>query len=296
MRNQTPVRKSPWTILELLNWATPYFKAHHIDSPRATAEILLAHSLGVQRIDLYLQYDRPLSRPELDRFKGLLKRRIDREPVAYIVGTKEFWSLELAVTRDVLIPRPETECLVEKALALLPENGNRPQRILDLGTGTGAVALALAAERPHHLFFASDISIGATSVAQKNSRRLFQDHRVSFFAGEWYAPLKAAPFFHMIVSNPPYIPTADIAGLAPEIHRYEPSLALDGDKDGLGCLSHIITRAHRHLLPRGHLLLEMGHDQKERVQTVIDCCGGFEHVLFSKDYSGYDRIVTLRKM
>lgn len=295
MQNQTTARKAPWTILDLLNWTTPYFKTHHIDSPRTTAEVLLAHSLNLRRIDLYLQYDRPLSQPELKRFKKKIQRRINREPVAYIVGVKEFWSLELDVTRDVLIPRPETECLVEKALELLPETDASPKRILDLGTGSGAITLALASQRPFHLYFATDVSRRAIALAKKNGDRHFQDRRLHFLAGNWYAAIKKIPLFHMILANPPYIPTGEISGLAPEIRLYEPVTALDGNADGMGCLEHIITQAPEHLLPGGHLLLEMGHDQRERVQETAERYGGFEQIVFSKDYSGYDRVVILQK-
>ena len=146
-----------WTILKLLKWTTAYFKSHHIEHPRAAAEILLAHTLGVGRVDLYIQYDRPLEAHELEIFKGFIQRRVQREPVAYIVGNKEFWSMDLKVTPDVLIPRPETETLVEVALTIMPpEPGTAPLKIMDLGTGSGAIVLAMASERPEQCFFAVD--------------------------------------------------------------------------------------------------------------------------------------------
>ncbi len=144
-------RAHDWTILKLLKWTTTYFKSRQIDSPRMTAEILLAHCLKTQRIDLYLDHDRPLSGSELAEFKALIKRRADREPVARVIGSKEFWSMDFQVTGDTLIPRPDTECLVEAALSLLASN-NSTRRVLELGTGTGAVTAALASEQPHHLF------------------------------------------------------------------------------------------------------------------------------------------------
>ena len=172
MQNQPGSSDSPWTIIKIIQWATTYLKSHDIDSPRATGEILLAHALGAERIDLYLNYDQPLIADELKTFKTLIKRRIRREPVAYILGAKEFWSLDLEVTGDVLIPRPETECLVEAALDLIAkESSIQPQRILDLGTGSGAIVIALAAKQPQHVYFASDLCIPAAILAGGNARR-----------------------------------------------------------------------------------------------------------------------------
>jgi release factor glutamine methyltransferase len=296
-KTQTRPRESQWNILKLLRWATSYFKSHKIENPRADAEILLAHALNLKRIDLYLHYDQPLCNHELLRFKTFVKRRIDREPVAYIIGVKEFWSMELAVTRDVLIPRPETECLVEAALTYLPENAGRwPKCILDLGTGSGAVVLALASQRPAHLFFASDCSVNAIRTARLNALRHHLDAAIGFFVGEWFSPLLPdACSFDMILSNPPYIPSAVIRLLQPEIHEYEPIEALDGGKDGLCCIRRIICHAGRYLNPGGLLLLEIGHDQKDGVRKIIDQCGNFEAMAFTRDYSGYDRVVHMRK-
>ena len=165
MQNQSN-RERQWTILSLIQWTTSYFKSHHIENPRADAEILLAHALNLERIDLYLRYDQPLNHGELSRFKILIKRRIQREPIAYITGTKEFWSLDFHVTTDVLIPRPETECLVEKALVGL--SGENRLNILELGTGSGAITIALASEKPNHHYMASDQSMYAARLAMEN--------------------------------------------------------------------------------------------------------------------------------
>jgi release factor glutamine methyltransferase len=300
MENSTS-RLPEWTITALLKWTTSYFKSHDIDSPRTTAEILLAHILKLKRIDLYLRYDQPLSSDELLRFKTLIKRRIKREPVAYIVGTKEFWSLDLAVTPDVLIPRPETECLVEAALELLPEGSKPPsgtdrKRILDLGTGSGAIILAMASQCKGHLFYASDFSFKAVALARENARRHGLDQAVYFFCGDWLMPLgNTGNRFDMILSNPPYIPARAIDHLQPEIYKYEPMLALEGDEDGLDCIRLIIEGAHRFLNPCGSLLLEIGHDQKTAIKTMIHACGEYEQIVFKKDYSGKDRIVRVRK-
>ena len=297
MPSQMKPRHPEWTIIKLLQWAASYFKSHHIDSPRATAEILLAHVLAADRIDLYLRYDQPLNAEELSRFKAVIKRRIRREPVAYILGTKEFWSLELEVSREVLIPRPETECLVEKALAVLATvSDSSRKRILELGTGSGAVILALASENARHVYWGTDISVAALQVARRNSTRHNLAANIHFMAADWLAPFGAhADVFDMIVSNPPYIRTAELKRLQPEIQDFEPQAALDGSEDGLRPLRHIIQTAYLHLKPNGALLLEMGHDQKEPLMDIIDQCGHYDNVVFYKDYSGYDRIASMRK-
>jgi len=301
MANHPKSSDPEWTINKLLEWTTSYFKSHDIDSPRTAAEILLAHILNLRRIDLYLRYDQPLSSDELTQFKALIKRRVKREPVAYIVGVKEFWSMDFAVTRDVLIPRPETECLVEAALSLLSEGSKdgsefEPQRILELGTGTGAIILALASQRTQHLFYASDRSTKALTLARENSGRHSLDRDVCFFCGDWLAPLSNSKYrFDMIISNPPYIQTQAVRRLQPEIFEYEPIAALDGGQDGIDCLRIIIEGAYFFLNTHGSLLLEIGHDQKTEVAKIIAECGHYENVLFKKDYSGYDRVVQMQK-
>jgi release factor glutamine methyltransferase len=301
MHNQPDSSGNEWTILKVLKWTTSYFKSRSIESPRPSAEILLAHILKINRIDLYLQYDQPLNSNELEKFKALIKRRASHEPVAYITGIKEFWSLELVVTKDVLIPRPDTECIVEASLSLLSgaSDGNSeltPMHILDLGTGSGAIVLALAKEQPMHNYFASDCSIEIIKVAKKNAKKNNFDEKVSFFTGDWLSPLNDEKIsFDMIISNPPYIRTGDIAGLQPEIYEYEPRIAIDGEEDGLSSLKHIICSAHTLLKRYGTLLLEIGHDQRDAVSRIIENCGKYENIVFSKDYSGYCRVVQMSK-
>lgn len=297
MQNQTRLRPNEWTIIKLVQWATTYFDTHDIDSPRATAEILLSHVLNTRRIDLYLRYDQPLTPDELERFKALIKRRMNREPVAYILGCKEFWSMGLHITRDVLIPRPETECLVEKSLEMLAMDANMKSKlILELGTGCGAVILALASENPRHSYWATDISINAIRIARQNAMQNDLNGKIHFIAGDWFAPLGSKTgVFDLIVSNPPYIKSGDLAQLQPEIHAYEPLLALDGAADGLHCLRHIIQSAYRFLKPAGALILEIGHDQKASLKQMIAECGEYEGVSFYQDYSGYDRILQMNK-
>lgn len=288
---------SAWTILKLLSWTSEYFASRHIEYPRADAEILLAHSLGLRRIDLYIQHDKPLTREELTRFRELVRRRARREPVAYITGEKEFWSLALKVTPAVLIPRPETECLVEAALAFLSkEEATRSGRILDLGTGSGAIVLALAAERPHGALFAVERSPSALAIARENAERHGVAHRIRFLSGDWFEPvgIGTAPF-DLIVSNPPYIRREDLRNLQPEIRLFEPTSALDGGPEGIDSLAHIILTAPRYLGPSGCLLLEIGYDQKSQLEAVAQRAGCYEEMTFIKDYSGHDRVLKLRK-
>jgi release factor glutamine methyltransferase len=297
MQNQPGNPETQWTLLSLLRWATSYFQFRHIESPRASAEILLAHALGIRRIDLYLRHDQPLDATELKQFKALIKRRIAREPIAYIVGFKEFWSMKLRVTPEVLIPRPETECLIEAIQKhLLDTPGLEPKRILELGTGSGAIILALASISGKHHYFASDRKGNVLEVARSNARRHLGDGAVSFFAGNWLDPLKpGGNLFDIIVSNPPYIDSKTIPTLAPEISEYEPLEALDGGEKGLSCIRQIIAGAHGSLKAGGRLFMEIGHDQKDGVQHLFNTCGRYEQIVFKKDYSGYDRVVRAVK-
>jgi release factor glutamine methyltransferase len=297
MHNQAKPGGPDWTPLKLIQWATEYFDTHHIDSPRTTAEILLAHALSVKRIDLYLRYDQPLNSDELNRFKTLIKRRINREPVAYILGYKEFWSMDLAVNRNVLIPRPETECLVERALESLATDSNSEcKSILELGTGSGAVVVALASEKSRHSYLGTDISGDAVRVARQNAVRHGLGAKIRFMVADWFAPFDAkSGCFDLIVANPPYIRSGDMKRLEPEIHVYEPLSALDGAEDGLRDLRHIIQCAYCYLKPAGVLLLEMGYDQKDSLRQIINTSGQYEDTEFYKDYSGHDRIVSMRK-
>jgi release factor glutamine methyltransferase len=285
-----------WTILKLLKWTTAHFTSHHIEHPRAAAEILLAHALGVGRVDLYIQYDRPVEAHELETFKKFIQRRVQREPVAYIVGNKEFWSMDLKVTTDVLIPRPETETLVEAAITVVPPGPDAaPVKIMDLGTGSGAIVLAMASERPAQSFFAVDRSEKAIAVAQDNARMHGLDKALTFLQGNWFDPVHdLGRYFDVIVSNPPYISSHEFDVLPPEITQYEPRDALDGGPDGLEAIRHIIKQAPEHMVPGGWLIFEIGHDQWAAVQELITYSGTYSDWAVIKDYGGYDRVVMTR--
>lgn len=291
-----PMPSTPdWDVRKVIEWTTRYFTTHRIDSPRTDAEILLAHTLDCRRIDLYLNYDQPLSVDELSVYRSYLRRRRQREPVAYIVGRKEFWSLDFIVTPQVLIPRPDTECLVETALAELPAvDDGRAKRVLELGTGSGAIVTALAKERPLQRFYASDRHPAVVALARENARRNNLDGNIFFFCADWLAGVgTAGGGFDLIVSNPPYIPTVDIAGLPPEIAAFEPRSALDGGDDGLAALGHIVDRAYAHLRSGGKLLLEIGHTQREAVTALAAATGCYGDVACHRDYGGRDRVMAM---
>jgi release factor glutamine methyltransferase len=287
-----------WTILKLLKWTTAYFESHHVEQPRPTAEILLAHTLRVGRVDLYVQYDRLLEERELGRFKGYIRRRIQREPVEYIVGKKEFWSMNFEVAPGVLIPRPETETLVEAALVIVPEEAAlSPSRILDLGTGSGAVVVAMASERPGHKFYAVDRSREVLSVAQGNARAHGLDKNITFLQGNWFDPVHdQGAHFDVIVSNPPYIPTRELEKLPPEISQHEPREALDGGLEGLDAIRLIVSEAPDHLAPGGWLLFEIGHDQWVRVEKLMSAAKTYMDIDVIKDYGGRDRVARARRV
>jgi release factor glutamine methyltransferase len=288
--------RTPWTPLKLVQWTTGYFSDHGIEHARSEAEILLAHALGARRIDLYVHYDQPLCESELADFKRLIKRRANKEPVAYITGMREFWSLELRVSPAVLIPRPETECLVEAVLPLLEGESTDPKYVLDLGTGSGAIVLALAKEHPEHRYVAMDRSFRALQIAKGNAAANGLCKRISWFCGDWLSAVTSDwTGFDLIVSNPPYIPTNDIDGLPSDIREFEPILALDGSENGLLCLRTILESAPQILSPGGVLCLEMGFDQAASVTSLAAAVGLYGPVKIVKDYSGHDRVAIVAR-
>jgi release factor glutamine methyltransferase len=296
MPTASMLKRSPWTPLELVRWTAGYFKDHGIESARSEAEVLLSHSLGTRRIDLYLNHDQPLCDDELAHFKSIIRRRVGGEPVAYITGTREFWSLELAVNPSVLIPRPETECLVEAMLPFLDTHTGTPRRVLEMGTGSGAITIALAHEHPEHRYLAMDRSMEALLTARQNARTHRVADRIGWFCADWDAAL--APdreAFDLIVSNPPYIRSGDMNGLQPEIRNHEPALALDGSGDGLACIRQIVESAHRHLRTGGLVALEMGYDQKRDVELIVRQSGHYGSLRILRDYSGHDRVAVMTK-
>ncbi|MEM5788871.1 MAG: peptide chain release factor N(5)-glutamine methyltransferase [Syntrophobacteraceae bacterium] len=273
-----------WTILKVLQWTANYFSSKGISQPRSDAEVLLSYTLGVERIQLYLNYDKPLSPAELARFKELIRRRAASEPTQYIIGKQEFWSLEFEVTRDVLIPRPETEILVEKALEMA---GTGRALALDIGTGSGAIAVSLAHERPEIEVVATDRSFAAILVAKRNATRHAVSNRISFVRMDLMQAIAPVRQFDLIVSNPPYIGETELLDLAPEIANYEPRSALEGGgRQGLGLIRKILRQYRYIIRPGGSLLIEIGQGQAEILEKELT--SRFE---FIPDYAGIKRVL-----
>jgi release factor glutamine methyltransferase len=254
------------------------------DSPRLDAELLLAHVLGVARVDLYRALFAQVPATSAAAFATALAERIQGRPVAQLTGTREFWTLALTVTRATLIPRPETELLVTRALELLPAGSTGP--VLELGTGSGAVALALATERPGVRVVATDLSKPALTVARGNARRLGTKN-VRFHVGDWFDALPGAQRFAVIVSNPPYVTTDELASGDPGL-AFEPRVALLGGRDGLDAFRAIIVGAPGHLLPQGVLLFEHGATQADDLRTLLKA-GGFTAIRTWQDLAGRPR-------
>lgn len=285
-----------WTIKSILSWTDTYFSQRSIDSPRLTAEILLAQALGLRRLDLYLQHDRPLEKQELSDFKALIRRRAAREPVAYITGRKGFFKEQFKVAPGVLIPRPDTETLVETAVDVLSEikQCGRQARVMELGVGSGAVIISIANACPGHLYFGSELSSVALAIACDNARA-FARTPVSLFRGDWLAAVAPQALFDLILSNPPYIPSADIEFLEPEVRDREPRMALDGGGDGLDAVRMILAQAGDRLLPSGRLILEIGFDQKPLVKTITEGFSWVAELDFIKDLAGHHRLAVFKK-
>jgi release factor glutamine methyltransferase len=279
----TDTRSAPRSVVDVLGLASAYLDTRRFATPRLDAELLLGHVLGLRRLELYLHHDRPLEATELDRFRDLLRRRGRGEPVAYLVGSCGFRGLVLACDARALIPRPETEILVELALAVLPDRG----RLLDVGTGSGAVALAVAAERPDADVTASDISDAALSLAAVNAGTLSLP--VAFVASDLLAAF-GDDQFDVITANLPYIPDHDPL-LQDAVRDHEPHTALFGGADGLALISRAVADAPRRLRVGGTLLLEVGHDQAGRVVTLARDAG-FATVTTHRDLTGIDRFVV----
>lgn len=292
----TPSPSAPWTIKKLLSWTRGYLQEKGIPRARLDAELLLSFLLGMRRIDLYLHYDQPLTPDELASFKALLGRRMKREPVPYITGTQEFWSLAMEVSSDTLIPRPETELLVEEALGTV-RSFTRPEAelmILDLCTGCGPCAVALAKEIQGARFMASDISPAALALARRNARRHGVADRIRFVCCDLLSPLHREARFDLILANPPYIRSGEIGGLQPEVSEFEPISALDGGPDGMKFHRLIIETAAAHLTPSGWLMLEIGQDQASPLKDLIHSCPMYGAVDVVEDYGRDDRILKVQ--
>ncbi|MCB9644830.1 MAG: peptide chain release factor N(5)-glutamine methyltransferase [Myxococcales bacterium] len=334
-----------WTVGKVLEWSTSYLQKNEIDSPKRTAELLLGHSLSMSRVDLYLRYQQPLTAEELAAYKGLLKRRAKHEPTQYILESQEFWSLPFYVDARVLIPRPETECLVEEACKLLksrpveedPEglpspgrpkktlrwNEDEPEiaeedeedeeetsdikaqapvaprklgeglRFLDLCTGSGALACALASEFPGAKIWATDISKDAVAVARKNIDALTFSERIKLTQGDLLETVRGERF-DVIVSNPPYIRSEEMTDLQREVRDYEPHLALEAGTDGLDVVRRIVREAPQFLVPGGWLMFEIGSSQGQETLALFEGNEAYSEVSLRQDYARLDRYIVAR--
>ena len=301
------------TILHAIRWATVRLESCPFDSPRLNAELLLGHILKLGRLDLYLKFDRPLSDDESQRYIDLVTRRLQGTPVQYITGTTEFYALTFNVTPAVLIPRPETEILVDEALAFIQQfelTGDRDDAshqldlfsqnrqaqggtILDIGTGSGVIALTLAHHHGVLTVYATDISPDALTIARHNAEQLGVE--VTFLEGQYCEPLDGRGMertFDLILSNPPYIPSKAIESLPEEIRAYEPIQALDGGDDGLECVRAIISQTPQYLRPGGRLIMEIGEGQATGVLQEFEKHPAFDTVKIIQDYNRLDRVVS----
>lgn len=288
-----------WTVRRLLEWTAGFFARKAVDPPRLSAELLLSHVLKVPRIKLYTDYERPLNEADLSRYRDLVRRAGEQEPIAYLTGTAHFFNLEFEVTRDVLIPRPDTETVVENVLQLARNQGGfESPRVLDLCTGSGCIAAAIAYHLKTSVITATEISPDAVSVARRNLERLGLTGRVVVEVGDLFEPLlrmvDAQPF-NLIVSNPPYIPTAQIETLDRSVRDYEPLKALDGGPDGLDFHRRILTQAPERLLPGGRVYLEIAFDQGPQAEEMGKTFESFEDVRVLKDFAGRNRVLTARR-
>ena len=297
---------SPWTIKTLLDWSVGFFAQKGIADARLDAELLLAHLLGLQRIDLYLQFDRPVNSEKLAGLRELVRERARRVPTAYLVREAAFWDLTLAVGPGVLIPRRETEILVEAVLQAIadlraaPGAASERLRVLELGTGSGAIPLAVCGEVTVLVWAACERAPEALAYARENRRRHSgllepRGNALHLWLGNRFAAV--APSFrpHLIVSNPPYVPDDEFGALQPEIARNEPPQALRGGPDGLDFHRYLLAEADERLAPGGRLLLEIGADQAASLRALLAAHPALREVELRADYAGRDRVWQVEK-
>jgi release factor glutamine methyltransferase len=280
-------------VRRVLEWTIGYLKEHGSESARLDAEVLLAHARGCPRIQLYTEYDAVLPDAVRAQMRELVKRRADAEPVAYLVGHREFFSLEFEVTPDVLIPRPDTETLVVEALDAAKPHA--APRVLDLGTGSGCIAVAIAVNHPGALVTAIDRSGAALAVAGRNAQRHGVGERVRLLEGDLFAPLSGDAQFDIVASNPPYVAADEIVGLQPDVSRHEPQEALDGGTDGLDVIRRILLGAGPVLPAGGHLMLECSPEQAAPIRALFEGSRRFAGVQVRTDLAGRPRVVHGRR-
>ncbi len=286
-----------WTILKVIRWTDERFQKEGLPTSRLDAEVLLAAALGTDRVRLYTHFDQPLRAEELRRFKEMVQRRLRREPVAYIIGQREFWSLPFKVSPDVLIPRPETETLVAEAVGLLASMKSevgKPQ-ILEIGTGSGAISVALAKEFPSVEVIATDVSQKALALAAENAARNGVQESIRFIQGDLFSPFEKGRLFHLILTNPPYISQRQFSDLIAEVRDFEPCLALDGGEDGLDFYRRALPEAGDFLFAGGWFLGEIGAGQDDKILEIAEQKSALGDFGFVLDLAGIRRVFRARK-
>ena len=282
-----------WRVVDLLDWTTEYFQQHGVPNPRLDAEVLLGHLLEKSRLQLYLHFEMPVFQEHLTPFRELIKKRIAHTPVSYLTNRKEFMSLDFYVDERVLIPRPETEQLVE---TILTTKTGEFRRLLELGTGSGVIATSLAMQQPEWEIVATDISEPALAVARKNAETHACISQIEFLSGDLFEPIEAINTngnarFDWIVCNPPYIKNTERDTLSPDVRDYEPEIALFAGDDGLAVIRRLIAEAPKYLVPNGKLILEIGATQADAVRTLLDAESGYATYELFKDYAEKERVV-----
>lgn len=286
-----------WTIKKLLNWVTEYLAQKSIGSPRLSAEILLGHVMEMPRIELYTQFDKSVSKEQLDQLHDLVKRAGQHEPVAYLTGKTEFYSLELNVTRDCMIPRPETELLVQRAIEFL-RTRTGAQFVCDLCTGSGCIAVAIARNFPDARIIATDISAAALVVAAENVEKHQLKDRVTLLCGDLFEPIVPqldVEKFDLIVCNPPYVSATEYEKLDRNVKDYEPKLALFAGVNGLDIYRRIVEKADQFLKPHAALMLEIGYAQASAIKELLEPTGAFTEIKIEKDLHNNDRIAVAER-
>lgn len=281
------------TVLEAIQKTTDFFEPKGMDSPRLQAELLLAHVLKLPRMKLYLNFDRVLTAAEVDTFRELVRRRAQREPLQHILGTVSFCGLEFACNRDALIPRPETETLVQMASEFLNPHPGATPTAFDFGTGTGCIAVTLAVQCPRARLTAADISRAALALARENAQRHGVTERIQFLESDGFAALASDARFDLIVSNPPYIATDEITTLQPEVRDHDPRSALDGGADGLDFYRRLASEAVQRLNPGGKLMVEFGDGQAPALEKIFSAQNWIVEAV-RQDYSQRDRFLLAK--
>jgi|TARA_B100000315_G_scaffold236523_1_gene252371 release factor glutamine methyltransferase len=286
-----------WTVTQAYFWASKILSSNDIPAPYAEAEYLLAHALKCEKKDIIINHDRVLIDHETDLFKELIDRRLKREPSQHIIGEEEFWGLSFKVTKDVLIPRPETQLLVKEALKEA-KKFSPEVNIIDLCTGSGCIAVCMAVELPESKVYAIDLSDKALAIAGENAKKHGVEKRITFLEGDLLNPIEPLGLkgkIDLFLSNPPYVSKKMMEELQPEIELYEPMLAVAGGEDGFDYYRQIIPEAAEYLKPGGHLVLEIGYGQRDGTISLMEEAKVYEEIEVKKDFAEIDRVVKAQR-